>query len=85
MNGQTNYITENSWIDTITRWYVHINDAYNRLIAKRGKRLRSRGPEPKFSDSEVITVSLTIETFFQGHEEIGYSFQYLRHLGRRNH
>ena len=74
MNGQTNYITENSWADTITSWYVHINDAYNRLIAKRGKRLRSRGPEPRFSDSEVITVSLIVETFFQGHEEIGYSF-----------
>ena len=74
MNGQTNYITENSWTDTITRWYVHINDAYNRLIARRGKRLRTRGPEPRFSDSEVITVSLIIETFFQGHEEIGYSF-----------
>ena len=74
MNGQTNYITEESWVDTITIWYVQINNAYNRLISKRGKRLRSRGPEPAFSDSEVITVSLIIETFFQGHEEVGYSF-----------
>ena len=73
MNGQTNYITEASWTDTITTWYV-LNDAYNRLITKRGKRLRTRGPEPEFSDSEVITVSLIIETFFQGHEEVGYSF-----------
>ena len=73
MSGQTNYITEVPWTDTITTWYVHINDAYNRLISKRGKRLRARGPEPKFSDSEVITVSLIIETFFQGHEEVGYS------------
>ncbi len=74
MNGQTNYITEESWTDTITKWYVHVNDAYNRLISKRGKRLRTRGPEPDFSDSEVITVSLIIETFFQGREEVGYSF-----------
>ncbi len=74
MNGRTNYITEQTWTDTITTWYVHINDAYNRLISKRGKRLRTRGPEPDFSDSEVITVSLIIETFFQGHEEVGYSF-----------
>ncbi len=74
MNGQSNYITERTWTDTITRWYVHINDAYNRLISRRGKPLRSRGPEPEFSDSEVITVSLIIETFFQGHEEVGYSF-----------
>ena len=74
MNGPTNYITEEPWTNTITTWYVHINDAYNRLISKRGKRLRSRGPEPAFSDSEVITVSLIIETFFQGHEEVGFSF-----------
>ena len=74
MNGRTDYITEQTWTDTITTWYVHINDAYNRLISKRGKRLRTRGPEPDFSDSEVITVSLIIETFFQGHEEVGYSF-----------
>lgn len=74
MNGQTNYITEEPWTDTITRWYVHINDAYKRLIGRRGKRLRARGPEPRFSDSEVITVSLIIETFFQGHEEVGYTF-----------
>lgn len=74
MKGLTNYITEASWADTITAWYVHINDAYNRLIIRRGAPLRSRGPEPEFSDSEVITVSLIIETFFQGHEEVGYSF-----------
>ena len=42
MNGLTNYITEQTWTDTITAWYVHINDGYNRLISKRGKRLRSR-------------------------------------------
>ena len=74
MNGLTNYITETSWTDTITAWYVHINDAYNRLIIRRGVPLRSRGPEPKFSDSEIVTVSLIIETFFQGNEEVGYSF-----------
>ena len=66
MNGQTNYITEESWINTITAWYVHINDAYNRLFFRRGKPLRTRGPVPEFSDSEIITVSLIIETFFSG-------------------
>jgi len=36
------------------------------------------------SDSEVITVALIIETFFQGHEEVGYAFvcQYLGDLFR---
>lgn len=82
MHGLTDYITERQWVDIITIWYVHVDDAYQRLLAKRGQRLRSSGPEPTFSDSEVITVSLIIETFFQGHEEVGYAFvsQYLGDL-----
>lgn len=34
------------------------------------------------SDSEVITIGLIIETFFQGYEEVGYAFvpQYLPDL-----
>ena len=79
MNGLTDYITRRPWIETITTWYVQVDEAYQRLIAKRGGPLRLSGPEPNFSDSEVITVSLVIETFFQGHEEVGYAFvaQYL--------
>ena len=79
MNGLTNYITEQSWEDSITTWYVLIENAYQRYIAKRGRPLRSRGPKPKLTDSEVITIGLIIEVFFQGHEEIGYAFvcQYL--------
>jgi hypothetical protein len=82
MNGLTNYITERSWIDIVTTWFVLVDDAYQRFIAKRGKRLRSSGTEPSFADSEVITVSLILETFFQGHEEVGYAFvaQYMRDL-----
>ena len=82
MNGLTNYITDQSWEDTITRWYVLVDDAYQRLLARRGRPLRASGPPPTFADSEVITVALIIETFFQGHEEVGYAFvrQYLRAL-----
>jgi hypothetical protein len=82
MNGLTNYITERSWIDIVTTWFVLVDDAYQRFIAKRGKRLRSNGTEPIFADSEVITVSLILETFFQGHEEVGYTFvtQYMHDL-----
>jgi hypothetical protein len=82
MNGLTDYITQRPWEETITTWYVLVDDGYKRLIAKRGRPLRASGPEPTFSDSEVITVSLIIETYFQGHEEVGYAFvcQYLRHL-----
>lgn len=82
MNGLTNYITERSWTDIVTAWFVLVDDAYQRFIAKRGKRLRSSGTEPRFTDSEVITVSLIVETFFQGHEEVGYAFvtQYMHDL-----
>jgi hypothetical protein len=82
MNGLTNYITEQDWADTITTWYVLVDDAYQRLMAKRATGLRARGPAPEMSDSEVITVGLIIETYFQGHEEVGYAFvrQYLRDL-----
>lgn len=80
MKGLTDYITERPWADTITTWYVLVDDAYQRLIKRREQPLRASGPEPTFSDSEVITVSLIIETFFQGNEEVGYAFvsQYLR-------
>ena len=82
MNGLTDYITEHAWVDIITTWYTLVDDAYQRMIAKRGAPLRTSGPAPTFSDSEVITVSLIIETFFQGHEEVGYAFvaQYLQDL-----
>lgn len=82
MNGLTDYITERPWSDTVTIWYIRVDDAYERLIARLGHRLRQSGSEPTFSDSEVITVSLIIETFFQGNEEVGYAFvsQYMRDL-----
>jgi len=82
MNGLTNSITDQPWEVTITHWYVLIDDTYARLLARRGRPLRPSGPPPTFTDSEVITVSLIIERFFQGHEEVGYAFvrQYLRPL-----
>jgi len=79
MNGLTNYITEWHWNDIITTWYVWVDDMYQQVVESLSDPLRSRGPDPQMSDSEVITVSLIIETFFQGHEEVGYAFvtQYL--------
>jgi hypothetical protein len=74
MKGLTNYITEASWKDIIIFWFVQVDDGYKKLIAQRDSPLRKRGPEPKMSDSEVMTVSLVIETFFNGREEIGYAF-----------
>jgi len=82
MNGLTNYITERAWTDIVTTWFVLLDDAYQRLIAKRGRPLRTSGTAPAFTDSEVITVALIIETFFQGNEEVGYAFvrQYMSDL-----
>ena len=45
MNGMTNYISEQAWEETVTAWYVLVDDGYQRLIAKRGVRLRTSGPE----------------------------------------
>jgi len=82
MKGLTNYITEVSWEDIIIFWFIQIDDGYKQLIAQRDSPLRQRGPEPTMSDSEVMTISLVIETFFNGCEEMGYTFvcQFLRHL-----
>ena len=82
MNGLTDYITQWPWVSIVTTWFVLVDDVYCRLVAKRGRPFRASGPEPTFSDSEVITVSLIIETFFQGHEELGYAFvsQFLRDM-----
>jgi len=82
MIGLTDYITECRWEDIFTIWYVLIDDAYQHLVACRGSRFRRRGPEPNFSDSEVITVAMIIETFLGGNEELGLAFldQYHRDL-----
>jgi hypothetical protein len=80
MNGLTNNITQRPWLDAITAWYVWVEDAYRAVIQSQPALTRRSGPAPKFTDSEVITVGLMIETFFHGQEEIGYAFvaQYLR-------
>ena len=82
MKGLTNYITERPWSDILTEWYVRVDETYQSLITKRGAPFRVSGPEPELADSEVITISLVIETFFQGHQEVGYAFvcQYLSDL-----
>lgn len=80
MIGLTDYITECSWTDIYTVWYIVVDDAYQQFTQALGRRLRRRGPEPTFSDSEVITVALIIETFFQGNEEMGLAFLRQYHL-----
>jgi Transposase DDE domain len=73
MKSMTNYITEAKWVDVFLVWYVLIDEAYQKLEEKYGEWRRS-GPAPVFSDSEVITVALIIDTYFHGHEALGLSF-----------
>lgn len=73
MIGLTDYITPARWEDIFLVWYVVVDDAYQALVQQVG-RLRSRGLEPTFSDSEVITVGLMCDTFFHGHEALCLSF-----------
>ena len=77
MTGLTDFITEAQWGDIATVWYVLVDDAYKALQARFGP-WRCRGPQPRFSDSQVITVSLLMDTFFHGHEALGLAF--VRHL-----
>ena len=58
MNGLTNYITEWKWNDIITSWYVLIDDEYQAVMRQSKHKIRSRGPEPLMSDSEVITFNI---------------------------
>lgn len=73
MNGMTNYITEAKWVDVFLVWYYLVDRAYEQLERHYGE-WRHSGPAPVFSDSEVITVALIIDTYFGGDEELGLSF-----------
>ena len=81
MAGRTDFITEANWADILLVWLVTVDDAYQRLERRHG-RLRHTGPAPRFTDSEVMTVGLFIDTVFHGHEALGLSFlrQYHRDL-----
>jgi hypothetical protein len=73
MVGRTDFITDACWEDVWTIWYTLVDDAYQTLEHHYGKWRRS-GPAPIFSDSEVITVALIIDTWFGGHEALGLAF-----------
>ena len=79
MTGLTDFITEALWEDILLVWFVLVDDAYQVLETHHG-RWRRRGPQPTFGDSEVITVSLAIDTFFHGHEDLGLAFLRQYHL-----
>ena len=73
MIGLTDFITEARWVDIFLYWFVLVDDAYQTLERVYGD-WRKRGPQPSFSDSEVITVGLIIDTWFGGDEAKGLAF-----------
>lgn len=73
MLGLTDYITNCSWEDILTHWFVWVDDLYKGLAAE-GVVGRGRGPKPHLSHSEVITLALFCDTFFQGKEELALWF-----------
>lgn len=73
MIGLTDFITEGCWEDVFIHWYILVDDAYTGLERLLGP-IRRRGPEPQFTDSEVITVGLIIDTWFGGDEAKGLAF-----------
>lgn len=79
MTGLTDFITEARWEDIFTLWFVLVDDAYQALERHFG-RWRRRGPQPKFADSEVMTVGLIVDTWFDGDEATGLAFVRQYHL-----
>jgi hypothetical protein len=73
MSGLTDFITESLWCGVFTIWFVLIDDTYKALERELG-HWRHAGPPPRFTDSEVITLALIIDTYFDGDEECGLSF-----------
>lgn len=73
MEGLTDFITHYQWGDIFTVWFVLTDDAHAVLQQHFGP-WRRRGPQPTFSDSEVITVALVADSFFAGREDKTLSF-----------
>lgn len=66
-------ITKYNWENLITVAFVLIDDAY-RTLMREARPARHRGPDPVFSDSEVITVAFLCEYLFGGNEKMTLAF-----------
>jgi hypothetical protein len=68
MHGLTDFITQTPWEDIALTLYVCVDDACQQVCPWQSP-VRTRGPQPTMSDSEVITCTLLCELLFQGDEE----------------
>lgn len=79
MDGLTDFITQYTWEDIFTVWFVLVDDAHKVLVEHFGK-WRRRGTPPVFADSEVITIALIADTLFAGREDKALKFVREYHL-----
>ena len=73
MKGLTDYLTEQSWEDTIIATFVFVDDLLPEAI-RRARFRRRRGPTPEHDDSAIITIALVAEYWFGGDEEKALAF-----------
>jgi hypothetical protein len=73
MKGLTDFLTEQSWEDTIIATFVFVDDYLSEAQRRTGFQ-RQRGPEPAHDDSVIITIALVAEYWFGGDEDKALAF-----------
>jgi len=73
MVGLTDYITEQSWEDTLIATYVLVTERLDQA-ARAAQFVRRRGPEPEYEDAQIITIALAADYWFDGNEEKALHF-----------
>jgi hypothetical protein len=59
MKGLTDFITEQSWEDTMIATYVLVVD-HMEQAASIAQFARTRGPDPDYDDAQIITIALVL-------------------------
>jgi hypothetical protein len=73
MQGLTDYLTEQSWEDTLIATYVLVADRLGQA-AQTAQFARTRGPNPDYDDAQIITIALAADFWFAGDEEKALHF-----------
>jgi hypothetical protein len=68
MKGMTDFITEQSWEDTMIATYLVASDHLAQAAQAAGFT-RERGPDPDYDDAQIVTIALAAEFWFDGDEE----------------
>jgi hypothetical protein len=73
MLGLTDYLTEQTWEDTLTATYVLVVDRLDHAM-RTANFVRTRGPAPDYDDAQIITIALAADNWFDGDEEKALHF-----------